>query len=852
MSTLLLIDGNSIMNRAFYGIKSLSTKSGIPTNAIHGFIKILLKLKNDINPSAIAVAFDLPSPTFRNIKFKDYKGNRKSMPEDLIPQFPIIKNILSYMGISIIEKEGFEADDIIGTLSHNCKAQSYKCVISTGDRDSFQLINDNVSVSFASNKETIIYDTSKIKEIYNILPIQLIEVKALNGDKSDNIPGVKGIGEKTALKLIQDFDNIDNIYDNIDNLDINPRIKKLLLEEKEIAFISKELGTIYTNCPIDTNISNYNIKEIDNQKLFNKLTELEMFKTIENLNLKRTNQNNQNKIKLTIINDPKIDDAVLYIKKSEYIDFLISYNDNNIKNIKFNINNNTILIFNSNFSDIFEKIIIPSKSKKRCFDSKSMFLYLMNNKINYNFNIDFDLILSAYLSDPSAKNYNLETLLDKHICYTCFDIEDEHKDIAYFSNLCDILEEELSNKNMYDLLKDIEIPLSKILANMEFKGFEIDKKGVEEFSKYLQKNIEKTKNQIFELAGESFNPNSTQHLANILYNKLNLKPKKKIKSGYSTDQETLETLINEHPIIDKIIQYRKLTKLNSTYVIGFINLVKNGRIHSIFKQTETRTGRISSIEPNLQNIPIRTELGRQIRKFFIAKPGYVLLDADYSQIELRILADISNDQNMIEDFNNGLDIHTATAAKVFNLNIDNVPLVIRTRAKAINFGISYGISAFSLAKDINVSVKDAQDYIDGYFKTYSGVKKYLDNTVSKAYKVGFVATMFNRIRELPEIKSSNKNIRMFGERIAMNTPIQGSAADIIKIAMIKVYNRIINENIDANLILQVHDELIVEVNKKHIGIAKEILKSEMENSVKLKVPLIVDIKVGDSWYDAKE
>ncbi len=852
MSTLLLIDGNSIMNRAFYGIKSLSTKSGIPTNAIHGFIKILLKLKNDINPSAIAVAFDLPSPTFRHIKFKDYKGNRKSMPEDLIPQFPIIKDILSYMGISIIEKEGFEADDIIGTLSHNCKSQSYKCVISTGDRDSFQLINDNVSVSYASNKETIIYDTAKIKEIYNIFPSQLIEVKALNGDKSDNIPGVKGIGEKTALKLIQDFDNIDNIYDNIDSLDIKPRIKKLLSEEKEIAFISKELGTICTNCPIDTNISNYNIKEIDNKKLFNKLSELEMFKTIENLNLKKINQNNENKIKLTIINNPKIDDAILYIKKSDYIDFLISYNDNNIKNIKFNINNNTILIFNSNFNDIFEKIIIPSKNKKRCFDSKSMFFYLMNNKINYNFNIDFDLILSAYLSDPSAKSYSLENLLDKHICYTSFDIEDEHKDIAYFSNLCNILEDELYNKNMYDLLKDIEIPLSKILANMEFQGFEIDQKGVEEFSEYLQKNIEKTKNEIFELAGENFNPNSTQHLANILYNKLNLNPKKKTKSGYSTDQETLETLINEHPIIDKIIQYRKLTKLNSTYVIGFINLLKNGRIHSIFKQTETRTGRISSIEPNLQNIPIRTELGRQIRKFFIAKPGYVLLDADYSQIELRILADISNDQNMIEDFNNGLDIHTSTAAKVFNLNIDNVPSEIRTRAKAINFGISYGISAFSLAKDINVSVKEAQDYIDGYFKTYSGVKKYLDDTVSNAYKLGFVSTMFNRIRELPEIKSSNKNIRMFGERIAMNTPIQGSAADIIKIAMIKVYNRIINENIDANLILQVHDELIVEVNKKHVDIAKEILKSEMENSVKLKVPLIVDIKVGDSWYDAKE
>lgn len=851
MSTFLIIDGNSIMNRAFYGIKNLSTKNGVPTNAIYGFINTILKLKNEINPFGIVVAFDLKSPTFRHIKFKDYKKNRKGMPEDLIPQFPVLKEILSHMGIKSIGLEGFEADDIIGTFSKLCTKKNHSCVISTGDRDSLQLVDKNVIVYLSTTKEIIVYNEKKIQEIYEVSSSQLIDVKALAGDTSDNIPGVKGIGEKTALNLIKTFGSIEKIYEDIENIEIKPRIKNLLLAEKELAFISKELGTIFTSCEIDDNMENYKTGELNKQTLLEELSKLEMFKIIDRLELKPAIE----KTKIQTIIDPEISILVEHISNAKYIDFLVEFEENKLLKININVGNKLIIIIKNNLHHILVDIILSSDKQKRSYDIKLLYNYLISNDINLDYNIFFDLSLAAYLENPASKDYNIKNLFDIYVKQEYFETDEENFNIAYFSDLCDIIYKNLTDKDMTSLLEDIEIPLSKVLADMEFTGFQIDEIGIKEFSNQLEKDIKKIKMQILDIAQEtedSFNINSTQHISNILYNKLELKPKKKTKSGYSTDIESLENLIDEHPIIEKIIIYRKLTKLNSTYVVGFLNLVKNGRIHSFFKQTETRTGRISSIEPNLQNIPIRTELGKNIRKFFIPKPGYSLIDADYSQIELRILAHISNDSNMIFDFKNGLDIHTSTAAKVFKVDLNEVTSELRNRAKAINFGIIYGISGFSLAKDIGVSVYEAQNYIDEYFNMYSGVKSYLDETITKAYETGYVKTLFNRTRPLPELSSSNKNIKMFGERIAMNTPIQGTAADIIKIAMIKVYKSLLSYNINAKIILQIHDELIIEVHNDNLIEAKDILKSAMEGAVDLKVPLIIDIEQGSSWYETKK
>lgn len=859
MSKILAIDGNSIINRSFYGIKSLSTKSGQPTNAIYGFLTKLINLKNQHKPSSIIVAFDLPTKTFRHDLFSDYKGTRKGTPDELKSQFPIIKEILKYLGIYIIEKEGFEADDILGTIASFSQLNKIPCIISSGDRDSLQLVTPYVNVLLATNKENIIFDIDKINETYSISPTQLIEVKALMGDASDNIPGVKGIGEKTALSLIQSYQNIQNIY-NILETDsentIKPRVKKLLIEEKETAFLSKELGTIICDVPLELDIDKIEIKQMDDEKIYSILTKLEMPSIISSLNLSSYSSVNLKEPKIII--DPSVSDIIKLIDNQDdkYLDFIISFDISQefINLIKINISN-SFIIFTKNFIEIIQQILLNKNFIKRTFDSKSIYKFF--NKNNYqDIQIDYDLLLASHLIDPSAKTYDIESLVDIYIDELEFKIPDDDKyitkEILYLTKLIEITHQKIKDYKMEYLLLNIEQPLSLVIANMENIGFSISNKELYSFGEKLKIKISEIEKILFEIAGEEFNPLSTKHVATIIYEKLQLPTGKRTKTGYSTDAKALEFLIGKHPIIEYLLEYRQLSKLNSTYVDGFLKLLdKNNRVHSIFKQTETRTGRLSSTQPNLQNIPIRTEIGKNMRKFFIAKDGYMLIGADYSQIELRILADISQDPNMIDAFTKKQDIHISTASKIFNIPIDAVSSSQRSYAKSINFGILYGMGAFSLAKEIDSSVEQAKEYIEDYLENFKKIKIYMEKTIQNAKINGFVSTKFNRIRHIPELLSSNKNIISLGERLAMNTPIQGFAADIIKIAMIDVFNKLKSENIDGNLILQVHDELILEILEKDVKRALPILSSCMENAVSLSIPLAVDINYGKSWYDAK-
>lgn len=863
MPNLLIIDGNSILNRAYYGIKNLSTSTGTPTNAIYGFIKTFLKLKNKYNPESVVVAFDMSAKTFRHLQYTEYKANRKGMPDELAEQLAPLKQILIYMGISLIEKESFEADDIIGTLASNSKNYNFNCIISTGDRDSFQLINNTTCVEYASTNKNLVYTIEKINEEYELSPHQLIDLKALEGDKSDNIPGVKGIGKKTAITLIKKYNSINNLYLNIDSINETPRIKKLLTDYKKDAFLSLDLGTIRCNVPIESDPNLYKIEPIDNQNLINILTKLELKSIINELqlNLKNNNlpllpeQNSKLKreINYEIIEDPSIDYIKSVFNNLETIDFISTFKDKEIQNIKLIEKDNKIIVVNKNIDEFLLTLLSINKQNIRTFNSKSLYLYMFKKNLAIDKKVDFDLLLAAYLVNSDLKDYNISKLVP---IYLDIDSDDgqPYDDIINFSSLCDILTTLIRENELGNILYNIEIPLSLVLANMEYIGFEIDFEGVKQFGNMLEEHIDNLKKTLFKIAQQEFNPNSTQHLADILYNQLKLKPSIKTKTGYSTNAQALESLIGQHEIIDNIINYRKLSKLNSTYVNGFLKLKSkdNKRVHTYFNQTETRTGRISSIEPNMQNIPIRTPLGREIRKFFVAKPNCILIDADYSQIELRILAHLSNDENMIQDFLSELDIHSATASKIFNIPVENVSSEYRRRAKAINFGIIYGISPFSLSKDINVSIQQASEYIDSYFKYYSNVKKYLDTLIKNAYNDKFVTTMFGRKRFIDEITSSNKNIKMFGERVAMNAPIQGSSADIIKIAMINIHQQFINTAINAKIILQVHDELIIESDQNCVEQALNILKVEMENAAELKVPLVVDIECGNSWYNVKK
>ncbi|MGN0519808.1 MAG: DNA polymerase I, partial [Candidatus Fimenecus sp.] len=810
---LLVLDGNSILNRAFYGIKLLTTKDGRYTNAIYGFMNILMKLEEEVVPDAVAVTFDLKAPTFRHKMYDGYKANRKGMPAELAEQMPVLKELLTALGYKIVTKEGFEADDIIGTLSAHIGADDH-CFIATGDRDSLQLVRENVQVLLASTKmgraETNVYDIARIQAEYGVTPRQMIDIKALMGDSSDNIPGVAGIGKKTAEDLVQRFGSIDRIYADIDTIDIKPGVRQKLLSDRDMAYLSYKLGTIELDAPVETDPAHY-IKDAPNvQEATGILVSLEMFKILEKLNLQgeifaqETKQAEQKKLPVKT----GLDAASTVLQNGKAYFYCVNENT-----VYFQTEADLIIADLSDETQkaVFLSLLADETAEKYVYSAKEVFAYALKNGVTVK-NIKMDITLAAYLLNPSAKDYDLHRLLQEY-CPVSNGAESEKEllsDCANLLSLCEKLTVRLEQNEQLPLLETIEIPLAEVLASMEQIGVLVDKSGIEQFNEMLTGKIAELQSRIYELAREEFNINSPKQLGEILFVKLQIPTKKKTKTGFSTNAEVLEGLADEYEIVRCILDYRTLAKLKSTYCEGLLKVIADdGRIHSCFNQTETRTGRISSTEPNLQNIPVRQELGREMRKFFKAADGNLLVDADYSQIELRVLADIANDQAMIAAFNEDTDIHTVTASQVFHMPEELVTPLMRSRAKAVNFGIVYGIGAFSLSKDIGVTRAEADRYIKDYLHLYAGVDRYMKEVVEQAKKDGYVKTQFARRRYLPELASSNGMLRSFGERVARNMPIQGTAADIIKIAMIRVYRRLQEENMQAKLILQLHDELIV-------------------------------------------
>lgn len=840
---LLALDGNSIINRAFYGIKLLTTKDGRYTNAVYGFINILNRLIETEKPDGVAVAFDLKKPTFRHKMYGEYKAGRKGMPNELAQQLPVMKEWLTLAGYTCIECETYEADDILGTLSALCEKRGDECVIATGDRDSLQLISDSTRVLLAATKmgkpEIINYDKAALYEKYGLTPDEMIELKSLMGDSSDNIPGVAGVGEKTATDLISRFHSIDYIYENLDTIDIKEGVRKKLESGKESAYLSRELGTICKAAPINGDISSYKTRPRDTAGLSRLMTSLEFFKLMEKMGLTPDSGSLQTALdfsdskKFSVTEEiTPTDTADIYSENGEY--YLIS--DGKVSKA----DENTV-----------KNVLADGAVKKRVYDYKT--LYKSYPDLD---GVVFDAMLAAYLINPSASSYSVERLISEYAS-PAPELEGEYdgafKNACLFSVCCDRLEKELRETNQRKLLDEIELPLARVLGDMELCGFLVDKNGLKALSQELKERIEVIENEIYSLVGYEFNLNSPKQLGVALFEKLGLPAKKKTKSGYSTNAEVLEELRYAHPVVNLLLEYRKLSKLKSTYADGLQECIADdGRIHSTFNQTEARTGRISSLEPNLQNIPVRTEEGRRLRAYFIAPEGRALCDADYSQIELRVLASIAGDKNMIEAFNTGTDIHTVTASQVFGLPVDMVTPELRSRAKAVNFGIVYGIGAFSLSKDIGVTRAEADRYIKNYLATYPSVAAYMEKTIENAKKDGFVTTLYGRRRRLPELSSSNGNLRAFGERAARNAPIQGTAADIIKLAMIRVFDKLKTDIPTAKLILQVHDELIVECDERDSEMVCRLLETEMENAAHLAVRLTADAHSGKNWLEAKE
>jgi len=840
---LLVIDGNSIINRAFYGIKILTTKDGQYTNAVYGFINILNRLIDMENPDGVAVAFDLKAPTFRHKMYTEYKAGRKGMPEELCSQMPIMKEWLTLAGYRYIECEGFEADDILGTLAKVCEDTGNECVISTGDRDSLQLVSDKTRVLLASTRmgktEIINYDKPALFEKYGLTPEEMIELKALMGDSSDNIPGVAGVGEKTATDLITNFHSIDYIYENLDSIEIKDSVRKKLDAGKESAFLSRTLGTISKEAPIDCNLDSFRKTEGDINALSALMTKLEFFKLMEKMGISPT----IGQTEMDLFSEEK---AVIKIadKIPAILKEITVFEE---KGEFAGVSGETAFKIDS---ESLKDILEDENISKKVYDSKKIYKTYENAK-----NIVFDAMLAGYLCNPSASSYDSARLASEYgAVLPDFSGEAEEiiKNACLFDNTIKKLQKELERTGQAELLRTIELPLAQVLASMEEYGFLVNKEGLEALSAELGERISVIEKEIHSLVGYEFNLNSPKQLGVALFETLGLPAKKKTKSGYSTNAEVLEGLKDAHPAVSMLLEYRQLTKLKSTYADGLTACIaEDGRIHTTFNQAETRTGRISSLEPNLQNIPVRTEEGKRLREYFIAPKGRVLCDADYSQIELRVLASIANDQNMISAFVSGTDIHTATASQVFGLPVDMVTSLLRSRAKAVNFGIVYGIGAFSLSKDIGVTRNEADSYIKSYLATYKGVAEYMDNIIKSAKADGFVKTLFGRRRYLPELNNSNGMLRAFGERVARNAPIQGTAADIIKLAMINVYKKLGEEIPSAKLILQVHDELIVECEEKDAHKVCEILSEEMQNAANLKVKLTADAASGKNWLEAK-
>lgn len=852
---LLVLDGNSILNRAFYGIKLLTTKDGRYTNAIYGFMNILLRLEDDVKPDAVAVTFDLKAPTFRHKMYDGYKANRKGMPAELAEQLPVLKELLTALGYKLVTKEGFEADDVIGTLSAQI-GENDQCFIATGDRDSLQLVRENVQVLLASTKmgraETNVYDISRIQEEYGVSPKQMIDIKALMGDSSDNIPGVAGIGKKTAEDLIQRFGSLDRIYADLETLDIKPGVRQKLAADRDMAYLSYKLGTIELNAPVDTAVSHY-VKDAPNvQEATDILVSLEMFKILEKLNLQaggdRAEAKPMEQKKLPVKCGLKSAEEVS--EKGKVYFYLI-----NETTVYFQTEDSVLCadLADEAQKAVFLTLLADENIEKYVYSSKEVFAVALQNDVQLK-NVKMDITLAAYLLNPNAKDYDLHRLLQEY-CPRQNAAESEEELLSDCANLISLSEKlavRLEQNEQETLLSTIEIPLAEVLASMEQVGVLVDRAGIERFNDMLTGQIAELQDRIYTLAGEEFNINSPKQLGHILFEKLQIPTKKKTKSGYSTNAEVLESLSGEYEIVREVLEYRTLAKLKSTYCEGLLKVIcDDGRIRSCFNQTETRTGRISSTEPNLQNIPVRQELGREMRKFFMADEGNVLVDADYSQIELRVLADIADDKEMIDAFNNDTDIHAVTASQVFHMPLQMVTPLMRSRAKAVNFGIVYGIGAFSLSKDIGVTRQEADRYIKDYLHLYAGVDRYMQEVVEQAKKDGYVKTLFARRRYLPELASSNGMLRAFGERVARNMPIQGTAADIIKIAMIRVYRRLKEEKCQAKLILQIHDELIVEAPEEEAEKVKKIVSEEMENACQMKVRLKSDANIGKTWYDAK-
>lgn len=854
MEKLLILDGNSIINRAFYGVRLLSNGNGQYTNGVYGFLNIFLKILEETEYQYQAVAFDLRAPTFRHKMFDGYKAQRKGMPEELAEQMPYLKNILKLMGIPILECEGYEADDIIGTVSKMCEEKNTECVILTGDKDDLQLASDLVTVRLVvtrgGNTETNDFNGKTVLEKMNVTPEAFIDVKALMGDTSDNIPGVPGIGEKTAFSLIAEYGSLDGVYAHID--DFKGAKKDKLVAGKDSAYMSKTLATIVRDVPLNKTLDDFKPTAPEKGELFDYLSSLELKSIITRLSLSaEENAVSLYKADFEEITSPEqlsslLTDKVFYTLEQEegMLKEILIAGDNKTYGLKFEFASD-VVPYLPVLTELF------SDKEKVSFNIKEQIVFLSEYyDIAFGKNA-FDIALAAYISKSSEQSYALSDLANRYLHKT---VSDKPSEVALMPAIYEALKKELSENHQDALFYDIEMPLTFVLADMEIEGFKVDRENLAAFSKLLSENIDTLQKEIYELAGKEFNINSPKQLGVILFEDLNLPVIKKTKSGYSTNADVLEKLRGAHPIIDKIGDYRTYTKLKSTYADGLYQVIRpeTGKIHSCFNQTVTATGRISSTEPNLQNIPVRIELGRQIRKMFIASDeNHILVDADYSQIELRVLAHIAEDKTMQEAFKNNVDIHAVTASQVFHVPLEEVTSEMRTRAKAVNFGIVYGISEFSLAQDIHVTRKEAAAYMERYFETYSGISKYMKETVAFAKETGFVKTLTGRRRYIPEIKASNFNLRSFGERVAMNAPIQGYAADIIKIAMVKVFNRLQEEGLKSKLILQVHDELIIDALKSEEEKVRAILKEEMENAVVLNVPLTVDMKSADSWYDTK-
>lgn len=837
---ILAIDGNSIMNRAFYGIKALSTSKGEYTNALTGFMNIYLKELEAVQPDCAAVAFDLKAPTFRHKADAAYKANRKGMPHELALQMPLIKEILADLGVKTLECEGFEADDILGTLSE-IFGDGDECVILTGDRDSLQLVSESCTVRLATNRETVVYTPDKFREDYGLEPIQLIELKALMGDSSDNISGVKGIGEKTAAALIKEQGSVEQLYENLDTMKLTPSVRKKLESGHEDAVRSKFLATIVKNAPIERDTATYTFGERKDDELKMLLSRLEMNKLMARLGLTGNAENAPQPVKT---------DDLSPLQTAE----LTADNLPNGKSA-FTFDGEKLCVQSGEtvYHTDDEQLILKyftADGEKVCFDGKTAYRWAFEHGGELR-GLTFSCDLAGYLLNSQASEYTAENLcLAYRVAYRA-DMG-EFADVCSLAALAERLKQELEAADMTALYNDIELPLCETLASMEYYGVDADADGIRAFGDKLNEKLGEITDEIYRLAGQEFNISSPKQLAKVLFEDLGLPCKKKTKSGYSTNADVLESIANKHPIVPMILEYRTLSKLSSTYVDSLLKQIHaDGRVHSIFKQTETRTGRISSTEPNMQNIPVRKEIGREMRRFFIAREGCLLVDADYSQIELRVLASVCGDENMQQAFLSGSDIHTSTAAQVFGLPEDFVSPEMRSAAKAVNFGIIYGIGPFSLSKDIGVSVAEAKKYIQSYLDNYPKVTEFMNKTVADGEKNGYVSTIFGRRRYIPELSASNKNVQAFGKRAAMNAPIQGAAADIIKLAMVKVYRRLKAELPEVHLILQVHDELILEAPEAQAERAAALLKEEMEAAVKLAVPLTVDVHTGKSWYDAK-